>query len=97
MLRKRIVCADGFSFSCQASDGHYCLPRENNAIGYKSLEVGYPSQKPPDDICAFVAWSFEEGDWENSVYAQVPAALVLRLIEIHGGMISGELPPLSVE
>ncbi len=40
-----VFCNDGNSISIQASDGHYCQPRENYSGWYK-VEVGFPSATP---------------------------------------------------
>jgi hypothetical protein len=97
MLRKQVECADGFRVSIQASSGHYCSPRVSNAPSYTHVELGFPSQKPPDYICPFIDWwGGDEPDYIRSVYAQVPAYLVSRMLDEHGGVVGGELPPLSV-
>ena len=44
-IRRHITCADGTTFSIQASDFHYCEPRKIFKIddkdfkGYKSVEI----------------------------------------------------------
>ena len=38
---KRIECADGFSMSVQASVHNYCEPRNDNAVSYTEVEVGF--------------------------------------------------------
>ena len=45
---KEVVCADGFSMSVQASETHYCSPREDGAEKYTAVEVGYPN--PPEPL-----------------------------------------------
>ena len=58
-IRPRIVCADGFSLSVQASNGHYCTPRSNYGP-YSRVEVGYPSSRPPE------AWrNYSEKKWQR--------------------------------
>lgn len=79
-LAKRIVCADGFSLSAQATRGAYCSPRENLGPWYK-VEVGFPSS-PPELILHFAE------DHENptdTVYPYVDIELVEQLIALHGG------------
>ena len=80
----RIVCADGGGLSVQASNTHYCSPREN--IGpWHLVEVGFPSHEPPE------TWSeYFDGDWDNddrtsSVYGYIPVGLVIEYINSHGG------------
>lgn len=43
----RVLCVDGFAVSMQVSRGHYCRPREDNAIRYTAVELGYPSIGDP--------------------------------------------------
>jgi hypothetical protein len=75
-----LVCADGFTFSAQASAGHYCSPR-NNEGPYTAIELGFPSA--PDEIIA------EWREAKNSgVYAEVPIEVVLKLIAKHGGLLT---------
>ena len=46
--RPAIVCADGTRYSVQASRGHYCTPREDNAPEYSSVEVFGPFTVEPE-------------------------------------------------
>ena len=100
--RERVICKDGFSMSVQASQYHYCSPRED--VGpYHEIEVGYPSQ-----IESGLLPYIECPDWESfdsdrpdygrgptlQVYPYVPARVVMEIIGKHGGMVEGELPPL---
>ena len=88
-MYEQVVCADGFSMSVQASKGSYCRPK-NNVGPYKSVEVGYPSSYD------YYLHQYAE-DPDNptgTVYGWVPADTVMMCIEAHGGMVSGELPPL---
>jgi hypothetical protein len=41
------VCADGTSISIQASEAHYCEPRETGCRTYKSFEVWDSSSGEP--------------------------------------------------
>ena len=41
----RIVCADGHTLSVQASETHYCTPRDNRGP-WTHVEVGYPTAQP---------------------------------------------------
>ena len=86
---KEVVCADGFSMSVQASETHYCSPRETGAKKYSAVEVGYPN--PPEPLLMHLA---EDQDRPTmTVYPFVPAQLVALVIAKHGGMVSGTLPP----
>ena len=80
-IRPRIVCADGFDVSVQASDGHYCSPRLN--VGpYSSVEVGYPSSPIPE---------MDEYD-AGGVFGHVPVEVVDAVLEQHGGIANGVYP-----
>ena len=86
---EEVVCADGFSMSVQASETHYCSPREDGAEKYTAVEVGYPN--PPERLLMYLA---EDQDAPTmTVYPFVPAQLVALVIAKHGGMVSGTLPP----
>lgn len=70
----RIVCADGYRLSVQASSIHYCIP-ENDAGPWTHVEVqadvtNEPLLQPYDD--SFVA-------------PRVPIAVVMLVIHRHGG------------
>ena len=60
-IRPRIVCADGFTLSVQASNGHYCSPRVDYSEHYETVEVGYPSSRPPE------TWrEYFDGEWQET-------------------------------
>ena len=88
MNNERIVCADGFSMSVQASGYNYCTPRMNDASKYEEVEVGFPS-----DYEALLA-PYAEGkeDYTGTVYAWVPSSIITTVCVKHGGVVSGELP-----
>lgn len=79
-LAKRIVCADGFSLSVQATHGAYCAPRQN--IGpWREVEVGFPSSEPE-----LIMHRAEQPDAPTeTVYGYVDIELVEQLIALHGG------------
>ena len=84
-----VVCADGFSMSVQASGRHYCHPK-NDKGPYTEVEVGVPS-----DWDFYLSRYAENPDKPTgTVYGYVPADTITMCIDSHGGMISGELPPL---
>ena len=84
-----IKCADGFSMSVQASRGSYCSPRDDSGP-YDSVEVGFPSS-----FDVYLHEYAEDPDKPtDTVYGWVPADTVVMCIDAHGGMVSGELPPL---
>ena len=88
IMRKKIVCADGFDLSVQASEFHYCSPRDDDGP-YTKVEVGFPSAEEE------LLLPHIEGGKEpptESVYPWTPIEVVYTVIEKHGGMVSGELP-----
>tara|TARA_Y100001970_G_C14236063_1_gene861836 strand:+ start:595 stop:885 length:291 start_codon:yes stop_codon:yes gene_type:complete len=86
---KRVICADGFSMSVQASSGAYCEPRIDGAASYSEVEVGYPSVAEPD----LMQWVESPDRPTDTVYGWVPSKVVRAVIEKHGGMVDGEVPP----
>ena len=96
----RITCVDGFNFSAQVSDCHYCTPRKNGAEAYTEVEVGFPSEE--DKLLlpyAEPSWDSETDELyvnaTRTVYPYTPASVVVAVIKKHGGIVSGELPPLK--
>lgn len=81
-IKPRIVCKDGFSMSVQASETHYCEPREERAVSYWRFEVGYPSEVEE------TLMEFAENPEEplKSVYGYVPANVIEAIIAKHGGV-----------
>ncbi len=100
--REKAECVDGFHMSVQASRGHYSCPR-NNTGPYSEVEVGFPSERESlldpfvepagwaDDDCTIT----KEPEWTETVYPYVPTEVVEEVIEKHGGMTGGELPPFK--
>jgi hypothetical protein len=78
----RIVCADGFSMSVQASAFHYCSPRDNEGP-YTAVEIGYPSEKV-DDFMEYIDGG-EDDDPTSTVYGYVPLKIVAKTVDTHGG------------
>jgi hypothetical protein len=90
-----IVCADGFTMSVQANEGTYCSPRMNDSRYYTRVEVGFPSE--PEEL--LIPWieGYDDTDPTETVYPYTPAKVIMDVIVKHGGMVSGELPPLKIE
>lgn len=82
-VRSRIECADGFSLSVQASEMHYCSPRQNEGP-WDSVELGFPSEV--EEMLLDYAESPEAPT--ETVYGHVPLELVEALVEKHGGIKS---------
>jgi hypothetical protein len=90
MIRyERVKCADGFSMSVQANFGAYCEPREDNALEYEEVEVGYPSVVEP----LLNKWAESPDRPTDTVYGYVPVDVVRAVILKHGGIVSGQIPP----
>lgn len=81
VLRPKVVCNDGFSISIQASETHYCEPRQSKISNYKSVELGFPSAE--EELISDYA---EDDDLTNTVYGWVPVEIVDQLLEKHGGI-----------
>ncbi|GAB2866284.1 hypothetical protein GCM10027044_29370 [Hymenobacter ruber] len=77
-----VKCKDGTTLSVQASEGHYCTPRENNPP-YSAVEVGFPTADPGADWLQHKD-NRHSGDFKD-VYAYVPVWKVRAFIEAHGG------------
>jgi len=77
-----IKCADGTQLSVQASRGHYCLPRGDEAP-YYAVEVGYPTADPGPEWLEYKDSQSKPGF--NDVYGYVPVELVQAFISAHGG------------
>ena len=90
-VRTPIECEDGFTMSVQASNSHYCFPR-NSEGPYAQVEVGFPSIREE----ALMPFSDgEDDDPTEMVYGYVPVWVVAAIIVRHGGIVSGELPPFA--
>ena len=86
---EKIICADGFEMSVQASETHYCSPRETGAVRYSAVEVGIPSR-----LEELLMPYCEDPDMPtDTVYGYVPVDVVTNVIVKHGGMVEGEVPP----
>lgn len=78
----RITCADGFTMSVQASEFHYCAPRQTDCPSYTRVEVGFPSEAQPE----LMEWAEDADKPTETVYGWVPVEVVDALIEKHGGL-----------
>lgn len=106
-INERTVCRDGFNVSIQASRTAYCSPRcDYPPFGYTEVEVGFPSCYSAE-IAEFAEGRFfyceeaddivekDDMDYTKTVYPYVPIQNVMAMLEKHGGMVDGELPPLN--
>lgn len=77
-VRPHIFCKDGLELSVQASSGHYCAPREDNAEEYTHVEVLCPIR---------MFWALREYSKSGDVCALVPVDLLNRVVKRHGGIV----------
>lgn len=82
-VRPKVICADGFRISIQASEYHYSTPRVNAAI-YTHVELGFPSGPPTAEIMEYAE---DPEDPTGTVYGYVPIELVYELLKLHGGFL----------
>jgi hypothetical protein len=82
-LRPRITCADGFSISVQACAFNYCRPREDGAVHYEAVELGFPNRELPLDFDEYR----EDPNTLDTVWAYVPVDMVDMLLAHHGGIL----------
>ena len=69
-----IQCNDGFSVSVQASEFHYCMPRNDKGLGF-------PSEREE----LIIKWAENDDIPKETVYGWVPVSVLLELIEKRGG------------
>ena len=87
----RVYCRSGFNMSVQASKTNYSSPRDD--VGpYTAVEIGFPSAEEP----LIIGYAEMHDAPLETVYGWVPAGIVKALLSKHGGMESGELPPLDI-
>lgn len=79
-----IRCEDGFEFSVQAGKDNYCTPRDNYAENYTHFEVGYPTQHE-ESLAPYAS----DPEHSPGIYGWVPLAVIMYLIEKHGGIHGG--------
>jgi len=93
---ERVVCADGFSMSVQASSGNYCSPRDDSGP-WESVEVGFPSANDPllAEFAEDPSAPIRDGQVQT-VYGWVPMETIKAIIESHGGQVDGQLPSAAV-
>lgn len=81
-LRPYAICEDGFRISIQASQCHYCTPREDGQIDYEEVELGYPSEREE----MILDFAEDPDDPTNTVYGYVPVGVVDEMLQKHGGI-----------
>lgn len=88
MNMTRCTLKDGTLVSVQASEFHYCIPRRDNAAEYSAVEAWF--WKPDKRFKSGFRILTEEP------LAFLPADELMEMIDTHGGIVSGELPPLKL-
>lgn len=87
-MAKPLVLANGVILSIQASQYHYCYPRQNAPIAdydfYTEFELGYPTEELPEEFTQYA----EDADClTDTIYAYVPKELIASYIESVGGVV----------
>jgi hypothetical protein len=98
-VNRRVVCADGFLVSVQASPQHYAndssdeapywktSPEPGQMVGvaypFTTFEVGNPSSDPTPSA----VWDQYDSD---GVWSWVPSQVVADLLDAHGGAVAWE-------
>ena len=89
-IKAKRICTlkDGTIASVQASKFHYCVPKQDNSEKYRAVEAWFwrPDKR------------FKEGRrmLTEEPLAFLPADKLMKMIDTHGGIVSGELPPLDL-
>mgnify|MGYP003643439307 CR=1 FL=1 len=82
---------DGFSLSVEAGAEKYCYPEIDGAESYAHVQVAYPSYA--EEILS--PYAQDPTNLTSTIYGWVPSDTVIRILDKHGGVISGDLPPLK--
>lgn len=89
--RRPITLADGNRMSLQASETHYCTPRNDDGP-YTAIEVGFVTTASGERAVMPEEWHAYADDCESpaqsDVYGYVPIAIVERYIAAHGGRVN---------
>jgi hypothetical protein len=81
-IAKPLVCRSGLKMSVQASETHYCTPR-NNLGPWTHFEIGFPSE----EVAALLPYAEEPGNPTGTVYGWVPAEVIEQVIADNGGLV----------
>jgi hypothetical protein len=82
MMRKPILCNDGTIISVQASSRNYCAPKRDDALSYGAVEIQITRDAETYNDNENTTGFFNVRD-------------LFTLINRHGGIAGGELPPLN--
>lgn len=80
--RPQLQCRDGFKVSVQASESHYCLPR-NNLGPWWAVECGFPSEPVPE----WLVYAEDPDAPTETIYRWVPLDTVIAVLGRHGGAV----------
>ena len=86
--KRQCELGDGTWVSVQANEFVYCIPRIDNAESYRAVEAWFYRKDG----------RFTTGRREltEEPLAYLSATRLMEMIESHGGLVSGELPPLNL-
>ena len=87
---KRLPLKCGGSVSIQASEYHYCTPRNNDGP-YSEWEIGYPEGCPEEALDLLDLWGGDDG-----IYAYVPTEVVAAFVKACGGAAGMLLHPFAL-
>lgn len=77
--RIKQMCFGDLKLSIQASDFHYCSPRENCDY-YDEVEIGFPNFNFSDDFIS--KYAEDKDDPQNTVYGYVPISEIATELEV---------------
>lgn len=85
-IRPRLVCADGWHASVQASSYHYCAPQEDNAEVYSHWEIVFPKTLDPE-LAPYAEDPANTLDdfIDYGMFPYTPVEVVVTLVNKHGG------------
>ena len=89
---ERVILKSGWNASIQAGMRSYSTPKQDFGCQYTAVEIGFPSE--PDEL--ITPYAEDPGDLTGTVYGYVPAYVITALVMKHGGVVSGELPPMNL-
>lgn len=76
------ACIGDITMSIQASEAHYCEPRDNKGP-WVQFEIGFPSRNIP----ALRMYAEDKNNSTGTVYGWVPANIINQIIADNGGVI----------
>ena len=86
---KQLKLKCGGAISIQASEFHYCAPR--NEGSYSEWELGFPTDCPEEAVALLQEWDCGDG-----VYSYVPTATVAAFVKACGGADGMLLHPFAL-